>query len=159
ADVHDHVAGGRVNGEAHADRSGNGLGNQHDLARPGPLGGIDHRALFHLGDARGHADDDARPHQELVVLDTADELAQQVLGDLEVRDDAVLERAHRVDLVGRAAQHLLRLGADGEHAAVPFVDGDHGGLVQDDAAAFHENQGVGGSKIDRNVGGEEADEV
>jgi hypothetical protein len=35
-----------------------------------------------------------------VLLHALHELAQQVLGDLEVRDDAVLERANGVDLVG-----------------------------------------------------------
>ena len=50
-----------------------------------------------------------------------DEVAEHRLGDLEVGDHAVLDRADRADVAGRASEHLLRLEADREHALAPPV--------------------------------------
>src|SRR5262249_5017924 len=78
-------------------------------------GALLHRALLDLGDPEGHADDDARLHQRAPVVRPGDEVAQHRLGDLEVGDHAVAQRAHRLDVAGRAAQHLLGFAADGQH--------------------------------------------
>ena len=64
-----------------------------------------------------------------------DEVAQHLLADLEVGDDAVLQRPDGLDVRRRAADHALGLGADGERAAVAGVDGDDRRLVEHDAAA------------------------
>ena len=56
---------------------------------------------------------------------------------------------------GRAADHPLGLGPDGQRAAVLDVDGDDGGLVEDDAAAAHVHQGVGGAEVDGHVTAEQ----
>ncbi len=64
-------------------------------------------------------------------------------------------------LPGRAAEHLLRLGADGEHAAAAarvLLHRDDRGLVADDALALDVDQGVGGAQIDRQIVGEEPQE-
>ena len=47
-----------------------------------------------------------------------EEVAQHLLGDVEVGDDAVLERTHRDDAVGSAAQHPLGLEPDALDLAV-----------------------------------------
>ena len=88
--------------------------------------------------------------------DLADEVAQHLLGDLEVGDHAVLERPDRGDRAGRAAQHALGLGTDGVHLAGAMVDGHHRRLGEHDAVAAHIDQGVGGAQVDRHVARAEA---
>ena len=102
--------------------------------------------------------DDARPrvaHAEPIV-DGADEVVEHSLRHLEVRDDAVLERPHRDDVGGRPADHALGLCADGEDLLADLVDRDDGGLVDDDAAAPHQAQGVRRAQVDADVVGEDA---
>ncbi len=60
ADVHDHGGGRLGDGQARADARGHGLFDEVDPPCPGPLGGVEHRPLFHGGDARGDGDDHAR---------------------------------------------------------------------------------------------------
>ena len=88
-----------------------------------------------------------------------DEVAQHLLGHVEVGDHAVLERADRRDRPGRAAEHALRLDADGVHFARALVDRDDGRLREDDAAAAHVDERVRGAEIDRHVASAEAGEV
>jgi hypothetical protein len=89
----------------------------------------------------------------------ADEVAEHLLADLEVRDDAVLQRSDGLDVAGGAPDHALGFDADRDGFAVADVDGDHGGLVQDDAPAAHVDDGVGRAEVDGHVptrqGGEE----
>ena len=55
------------------------------------------------------------------------------------------------DVAGRAADHPLRLDADGEDAAGVLVDGHDAGLVQHDAAAADVDERVGGAEVDGHV--------
>src|SRR3954451_17566638 len=80
--------------------------------------------LLHPGHARGHADHDARV-RPAVLVHLLDEVAQHLLGDVEVGDHAVLERADRGDRPRRAAEHPLGLDADGVDLAGARVDRDH----------------------------------
>ena len=66
---------------------------------------------------------------------------------MEVGDDAVLHRAHREDAFGRAAQHPLGLEPDAEDVASGLIHGGHRRLVQHDAFALDEDQGVGGAQV------------
>jgi hypothetical protein len=50
-----------------------------------------------------------------------------------------------------AAQHILGFLADGYDFTVVLVDGDNGGLVDNDPLAFGEDQGVGRSQVDGQV--------
>ena len=105
--------------------------------------------LLHLGDPRRHAHDHARLHLEHVVLDDElEEVAQHLLGHVEVGDHAVLHRAHRDDAVGRAAEHALRLEAHALDLLRLAVDRDDGRLVQDDALALHVDERVRRAEID-----------
>ena len=100
----------------------------------------------------GHADDHLGPHPEDVLVDDRlEEIAQHLLGHVEVGDHAVLERPHREDAVGRAAQHALRLEPDALDLAGGFLDRDHRGLVQHDAFTLHVDQGVGRAEIHRDL--------
>ena len=80
--------------------------------------------------------------QHLAVVRLLNEVVQHFLGDLEVGDDAVLHRLDGDDIAGSAAKHLLGLFANRLHFAGIFVDGDDGGLVDDDAFAARVDQGV-----------------
>jgi len=87
----------------------------------------------------------------VAVDDRLEEEPQHLLGDVEVGDHAVLERSHREDPIGGAAQHALRLEPDPLDLAGGFLDRDDGGLVQDDPLALDVDQGVGGAEIDGNL--------
>src|SRR5262249_37970706 len=131
-----------------------------DLAGACRFGRLLHRALLHLGDAERNADDDARPHQCLAVVNLLDEVAQHRLGDVEVGDHAVFERSNGDDRARRAAEHLLGLRADRDHAASAACTLRHreaGRLVPADAFAFAVYQGVGRPQVDRQIVGEHAE--
>ena len=116
ADVDDHVPGRLGDGEPGADRGGHRLLDQVRLARAGRERRLLDRALLDAGDAGRDADDDARV-REAVLVHLLDEVAEHLLGDVEVGDHAVLERADRRDRAGRPAEHALRLDADRVHVA------------------------------------------
>src|SRR5207249_11095928 len=158
-DVDHHVAGRLGDGQPGADRGRHRLFDEVDLARTSGLGRLAHRPLLHLGDAERHADDDARPDERLPVVDLLDEVAEHRLVDLEVGDDAVFERPDGDDVAGRAAEHFLRLGADGQHLAAALrllLHRHHRGLVADDALPLHVDEGVRRAEVDGEVVGEHA---
>ena len=128
ADIHHHVGGGLLNGQVRADGCGHGLFNKVDLARAGGLGRFLHRALFHLGDARGHADHDARAHQPPRIVHLGDEVTQHGFGNFKIGDNAVLHGADGPDIAGRSAQHALGVVPHGQNhvvAAGVFFDRHH----------------------------------
>ena len=88
----------------------------------------------------------------------ADEVVEHLLGDVEVRDDAVFQGADGDDIGRGAADHPLGLGADGQHLLGLLVDGDDGRLVDDDALAAHQDEGIGGAEVDADVPGHEAED-
>src|SRR5439155_14779666 len=84
-----------------------------------------------------------------------DEVAQHLLGDLEVGDHAVLQRPDGHDVGGRAPDHALGLEPDRERTTVLEVDGDDGRLVEDDAAAPDIDECVGRAQVNRHVAAEQ----
>ena len=78
-------------------------------------------------------------------------MAQHLLGDLEIGDHAVAQRADRSDRRRRAADHSLGLRADRVYAARLLGDRDHGGLEEHDSAPADEHERVCRAKIDRHV--------
>ena len=148
---------GVLDRDAHADGGRHGLGHQVDLAGPGLLGRLQHRALLHLGDAGGHAHHDAGPEEEEgVFLGDLDEPGEQALHHLEVRDHAVLHGTHRDDFAGGAAQHALGLGPDGQDLVGASLHGHDRGFVDDDSPPADVDQGVRGAEIDADIAGKEA---
>jgi hypothetical protein len=83
-------------------------------------------------------------------------VAQHLLGDVEVGDHAVLERADGGDRPGRAAQHALCLDSDGVDLARARVDRHDGGLGQHDSAPAHVDERVRGAEVNRHVAATEA---
>ena len=98
------------------------------------------------GDAHDHPR--ARPAARLRL---AQEVAQHLLGDLEVGDHPVAQRPCRGDRGGGAADHPVRLVADGVDLAAIGVDGDHRRLGDDDAAAALVDERVRGAEVDGEV--------
>jgi hypothetical protein len=105
---------------------------------------------LHGRDPAWNAQDDAR-EREAAAADPADEVAQHLGGDVEVRDHAVAKRADRADRGRRPADHPARLLADRVDVAGPLVDRDHGGLEHADALAAHEHEGVRCTQVDREL--------
>jgi hypothetical protein len=99
ADVDDHVSRRLGNGSPGTDRSRHRLLDQVRLARAGAERRLLDRALLDAGDAGRNAHDDARM-REAVLVHLLDEVAQHLLGHVEVGDHAVLERADRGDRPG-----------------------------------------------------------
>jgi hypothetical protein len=128
---------------------GDRLLDQFDLARPGGHRRLHHRAGLHLGDARGSAHDQAGAGAA-GGQHAPDEVAQHLLGDLEVRDHAVLQRPLCRDAGRCASEHALGLAPDRVDLA-RLVDGDHGRFVHEDPLPVHEHQGVRGAEVDGQV--------
>ena len=127
ADVDDHAAGRVHDRQPGADRGSHGLFDQVGLAGAGVEGGVVDGALLDFGNAAGDADDDARARdaEAVALVHGADEVVQHALGDVEVGDDAVLERTYGDDVRGGTTDHALGLGADCEHLLGHAVDRDN----------------------------------
>jgi hypothetical protein len=97
-----------------------------------------------------NTDNDPRA-REPVGAGGADEVAEHLLGHLEVGYHAVFQWPDRGDVGRGAPEHRLGLQADGVDLAAGAVDRDDGGLGEDDATAFDLDQGVGGAEVDRHV--------
>ncbi len=145
ADIDHHVARGLGNRQSGADRRHHRLLHQIDFAGLGAISRVFNGALFYLRNLRRHADHDPRVHQHLAVVRLLNEVVEHLLRDFEVGDHAVLHRLDGHDVAGRAAQHLLGFFAHGLHFAGVLVDGDNGGLIDDDALARRVNKSVGGA--------------
>ena len=90
----------------------------------------------------------------------ADEVLDHVFGNVEIGDHAIAQRTNRLDVAGRAAQHLLCLVAHGQNLVLALIgrDRDHGRFVQHDAAPLDVNQRVGRAEIDGDIGGKEIEQ-
>ena len=77
--------------------------------------------------------------------------ADHALGDVEVGDGALAQRAHGDDVAGRAPDHLPGLVAHGQHVAGLLVEGDHRRLVEHDAPAPGVDERVGRAEVDGEV--------
>ena len=70
-------------------------------------------------------------------MDTADKILQHHLRNVELGDDAIAQRTDDRDIPGRPSHHLLGLQTDSQRLAQPFVNGDPGGLIDDDPLAAY----------------------
>src|SRR6478735_9218670 len=93
--------------------------------------------------------------REAVLVDLLDEVAEHLLGDVKVGDDAVLERADRADRPGRAAEHPFRLDTNCVHLAAALVDRDDRRLAEDDASSPDVDKRVRGAEVDGHVAASE----
>ena len=84
-------------------------------------------------------------------MNFADEMLDHFLRDFEIGDHAVPERPNRLNIAGRTAEHALCLDTDSQDALIVLVDGDNGGLANDDALAAHGDKRVGGAEVDGKI--------
>src|SRR6202035_4166873 len=146
-DVADRVAARLGDRQARADGGREGLVDEPPLPRTRGYRGLRHRAPLDRGHARRDADHDLGLEDPLAALHLADEVVEHALGDHEVRDDTLAHRPHDLDRVGRAPDHLLRGAADGQDASAVAVDGDEGGLVDDNPLPLDVNQDSRRTKV------------
>ena len=139
-----------ADGHAGADGGGDRLLDELHAPGAGREGRLLDRAPLDLGDARRRADDQARV-RAAVVEDLAHEVAQHLLGHLEVGDHAMAQRPGGRDLGRRAPDHPLGVGPNGDDLARALVDGHDRRLGEHDAAAVHMDDRVGGPQIDGHV--------
>ena len=132
-DVDHHRSGRLVDRQTHPDGGRHRLLDGVGAAGSGVIGRFFDGAPLNGGDAGGHTDHDAGPGGEAPVVDLVDEVAQHLLGDVEVGDDPVAQRPDRLDVRRRASDHPLGFHADLERSVVAGVDGDHRRLVEHDA--------------------------
>jgi hypothetical protein len=78
-------------------------------------------------------------------------MAQHDLGDIDIRDHAILEWSYRHDAFRRTAEHALRFQPNALDALGAALDGYHRRLVEDNALALYVDERVGGAQIDRDV--------
>ena len=152
-DVDDHGAGGFLDGQVGADSGGHGLFDQIGLAGAGLDRGLKDGTLLDRRDTGGDADDNARTRGPRIALlgRLVDKVAEHGLGNIEVGDDAVLQGTNSHDVAGRTAEHALGLDADRQDALVVLVDGDDGGLADDDALAAHGDKRICGAEVDGKI--------
>ena len=89
----------------------------------------------------------------LVIAGPPQQQADRPLGDVEVGDGPLAQRAHGHDVPRGAADQLPGLVADGQHLVGAGVEGDDRRLLEDDPPALGEDLGVGGPEVDREVPG------
>ena len=83
------------------------------------------------------------------------EMLQHFFSDHKIRDHAVLQWADSSDIAWRTAQHTLGLHAHrfDRFLSIVNTNGNHRGLVQDDALVTDINQRVRSTEIDGQVVG------
>jgi hypothetical protein len=128
-------------------------------ARLRAVGAVDDGAPFHLRDARGDADDEARAPPGHAALRLADEMTQQAFGGLEVGDDAIAQRADGRDVRGRAPEHRVGFVTDRLGPVAQRVDGDNRRLIDDDAPARREHDRIRGAEVNGEITGGEGQNV
>src|SRR3989344_1859383 len=148
AHVDYHMPRPRVDGNARAQ------GREHRLAHhehvPGArLGrGVHHRPPFGLGDARRNGNYHVRFHDIEPAHRLGYEIGDERLGDVIVGDDPVFERPVGDDILAGAADHLLGLRAHGHDRVLRLPERHDGRLVDYEALAGHENNGIRGTQVD-----------
>ena len=110
---------------------------------------------FHFRNAGGNGDEHARLDQVIPGRGFFNEVTEHFLRDVEVGDDAVLQRPDGRDGAGGAAQHSLGFVPHGQNLV--SLDGDNRGLSQNDALVLDVDQRVGGAQVNANVIGEKFD--
>jgi hypothetical protein len=85
----------------------------------------------------------------------ADKIAEHCLGDFEIADYAVSQRSYCGNGTGCLAEHLAGNQANSftiiQDPIGAFVNGDYGGLVEDNTFTTDTNQGGAGTEVDAHI--------
>ena len=154
-DVEHHGATRFVNGQSRTDRRRHGFINKVYFTCAGAFGGFADSAPLYLGGTVGNTDENPRAGPEITrLMRFADEMLQHLLGDREIRDNAVFQGPNSRNIAWRATQHVLGLGAHGLDNAAPtriLANCDDRRLIEHDAGSARVNEGVGSAKVNRQV--------
>jgi hypothetical protein len=112
--------------------------------------GLFDRALLDARDPRRYADNDSRLRPATAVH-AMDEVADHLLGHIEVGDDPIPERAHGRDVTRCPADHPLRIVADGEDVTGVGVQRDNGRLIEEDPLPANVDERVRGSEVNGHI--------
>ena len=136
-----------------SDGSSHGLFDEIYFPGSGRQGGVSHRFLFHLGDAKRNAHDDPGPGRKKKLLFSrfVNKIPEHLLGHLKIRDDSFYQRTGRNDVTWRATHHFLRLFSNGKNLAGFLVYRDHRRLLDNDAPAAHIDKRIRRSQVNGNV--------
>ena len=85
--------------------------------------------------------------------DPADEIRDQLFGDVKVRDHPVFERTDGRDSSGGASQSSLWRPNRSPALCRWIFDGDDRWFIEDDSLPAHEHEGVGSPQIYSDVAG------
>ena len=131
-----------MDGQTCADCRGHGLFNDVHLASPRGITGILHRPLLDASNARWNAHDNARFGQIPTAMHLLDKVTQHTFGSIKVGDNAILQWTNCHNVAGSTSDHFLGFQTDRQDAASILINGDHAGLVEDNAAPTYINQGI-----------------
>ena len=100
-----------------------------------------------------HADDDLWFRERRAFVHLADEVLDHLFGGVEVRNYAFPHGTNGFDAAGGTTEHQLGILADGKHFLDAILDvvRNNRRLRQDHAPAFHVDQCVCGSEVDRHI--------
>ena len=149
-DVNNHGADGFRNGQASTDCSSYGLIDQMHFPSTGQTR-LAHGTTLHTSDTTGYAHYQSGSHDAAAFIALLDEGFEHLLGSIEISDDTITQRTHRLDVSRGAAEHQLGLITHGQGRTPLEVKSHHRGLLQHDAAAGDIDQRVGRSEINTNV--------
>ena len=142
ADIDDHATRRFRHRQFHADGARQRLFDKTHFARARLFRAVLHSARFNFIDTVRHGDDDTRLHDFVMAAALVDEIAQHLVRDFRVCDDAVLHRTNRQNVARITAKHLFGLRSDGDDFARIFVQSDDGRLLKHNAAPSDMHQRV-----------------
>src|SRR5687767_3499266 len=100
--------------------------------------GLFYRTFFDFLNPRRNRDDDPRTgfHHRAFSMHLLDEVPQHRFGHLEVGDHTIFQRTNGDDVAWSSPEHPLGLVSDGEHLASPGLNGNDGGLSENNSVIF-----------------------
>ena len=113
--------------------------------------GFPHSTALHTCNSTGDADHQPGRHDAAAFIGLANEGFDHLLSGVEVGDHAVTQGPHGANVAGGTAQHHLGLIAHGQGHTPLQIHGHHRGLLEHDAFARHEDEGVGGAQINADI--------
>ena len=142
------AGGGNVDAGTHG--GGKGLVHQIDLPGSGAHGGLHYGSGLHRGDGRGNAYGDPGLDEE-AAGHLPDKFLDQIFGEQMIGNDAVPDRAFRLNVCGGLAQHGQSFMTDCHDLLRADVVGDNAGFFQNDAFPPAVNDDFCGTQIDTEI--------
>ena len=123
-DVNNHRADGFRDGQASTDCSSYRLIDQMHFSSTGQTR-LAHGTTLHTSDTTWYSHHQTRRHNAAAFIALLDEGFEHLLGSIEISDDTVTQRTHRLDVSRGAAEHQLGLITHGQGSAPLEVKRHH----------------------------------